>query len=271
MKLIEGDDGMPANEVGVWAMEKHNYLCRYVNICREARRKYIGIGKGVAAYFDLFCATGRSRIRSSDNWIEGSAIAAWNTSVAGGVPFSAIYVSDTDDKSLNACVSRLKALNAPVVPIHSNAVEAAEQMVKLVNPHGLYFAFLDPYNLLDFGIIRSLSKLKRIDMLIHLSRMDFQRNLPRNLGEKKSSLDVFAPGWRKVVDTSGSQPVIRQRIIEYWRNQVAGLRVWPSIHYRLITGGNNQPLYDLLLVAGHELAHQFWETAANPEGQKNLF
>lgn len=70
------------------------------------------------------------------------------------------------------------------------------------------------------------------------------------------------------MNTSGSQPVIRQRIIEYWRNQVAGLRVWPSIHYRLITGGNNQPLYDLLLVAGHELAHQFWETAANPEGQK---
>ncbi len=236
MELIEGDDGLPANEVGIWAKDKHHYLCRYVDICRETRRKYLGKGKGGAAYFDLFCATGRSRIRDTGQWIEGSTIAAWNTSVAGGAPFSSIYISDIDEKSLGACSARLSTLGAPVIPIHASAAAAVQQMVQSVSRHGLHLAFIDPYNLFDFRVIGSLSKLKRIDMLIHLSLMDLQRNLPRNLKMEESAFDMFAPGWRNVVNTAGSQPVIRRRVIEYWRNQVANLGVWPSIQQRLITG-----------------------------------
>ncbi len=59
-------------------------------------RNTLGIGKGGAAYFDLFCATGRARIKDTEEWIEGSAVAAWNMSLFGGAPFSAIYVSDID-------------------------------------------------------------------------------------------------------------------------------------------------------------------------------
>ena len=36
---------------------------------------------------------------------------------------------------------------------------------------------------------------------------------------------------------------------------------------RLLKGGKNQPLYWLLLAAKHELAHKFWATASNVEGQ----
>ena len=67
------------------------------------------------------------------------------------------------------------------------------------------------------------------------------------------------------------QPEVRRRVVEYWREQVANLGVWPSIDQRLITGEKNQPLYWLLIAARHELAHKFWETAANIEGQGKLF
>ena len=273
MGLIEGDDGLPANEVGFWVKKKHNYLCRYVDICKKTRKKYIGEGKGGAAYFDLFSAAGRSRIQETGEWVEGSAVAAWNMSVAGGIPFSAVYVSDIDKNSLDACVERLRTLGAPVTPIHAHAVDAVQEMVRLVNPFGLHFAFIDPYNLgaLDFKIIRGLVKLKRIDMMIHLSIMDLQRNLLTHLKAEESAFDTFAPGWRDAVDTAGSQPVVRQRVIEYWRDQIASLGVWPSTKQQLITGERNQPLYCLLLAAGHELAHKFWGTAANPEGQRDLF
>lgn len=273
MGLINGDDGLPANEVGVWAKEKHGYLCRYVTICRKTREKYLGTGKSGAAYFDLFCATGRARIKDTEEWIEGSAVAAWNTSVAKGAPFSAIYVSDIDEESLNACVTRLKALGAPVMPIHARAVDAVPQMVRSVSHYGLHFAFIDPYSLgaLDFDIIKRLAKLKRIDMMIHLSIMDLQRNLMVNLKADESTFDTFAPGWRGAVDTAGSQRAVRQRVIQYWRDRVASLGVWTSTEQRLISGDKNQPLYYLLLAAGHELPHKFWATAVNPEGQKELF
>ncbi len=273
MALIEGDDGLPADEVGRWTKEKHNYLCRYLDISRATRKKFTGKGKAGAAYFDLFCASGRSKIRETGEWIEGSAVAAWNISNTGGAPFSAIYVSDINKESLDACVARLERLGAPVFPVHACAIDAVQRMIASVNHHGLHFAFIDPYNLgaLDFKIIDALATLRHIDILIHLSIMDLQRNLWTHLSAEESAFDTFAPGWRDKINAIGTQSEIRRRVIEYWRDQVANLGVWPSTDQRLITGEKNQPLYSLLLAARHDLAHKFWSTAANPEGQGRLF
>jgi len=272
MSLI-GEDGLLADEVGTWAKEKHAYLERYLTISNKTRKKYIGPTKAGAAYFDLFCGPGRSRIRGTREWIDGSPIVAWKTSVAGEAHFSAIYVSDIDEASLNACVERLKKLGAPVFPIFASAVDAVQKMVTSVNKYGLHTAFIDPYNLesLDFRVIHVLTSLKRIDLLIHLSAMDLQRNLEVNLNTKNSAFDLFAPGWRQSVCITGSQQEIRKRLVEYWREKMINLGVWPSVDQKLITGENNQPLYWLLLAGRHELAHKFWSTATNPEGQGKLF
>lgn len=273
MGLIDGDDGLPADEVGIWAKEKHDYLKRYLDISRGTRKKFIGNGKGGATYLDLFCGTGRSRIKNSNEWIDGGAVAAWKTSQAGDAPFTDIYISDLDQGKLDACTERLRRLGAPVHPIHASAADAVDKMVSSVNPYGLHFAFVDPYNLetLDFRIISTLSTLKRIDLLIHFSAMDLQRNLAINLAAADSAFDAIAPGWRENVNATASQQEIRRRFVEFWREKVASLGVWPSIDQKLITGEKNQPLYWLLLAARHDLAHKFWTTAANPEGQGALF
>lgn len=273
MGVIDGDDGLLADEVGEWAKEKHSYLMRYLDISRAARKKFVGNGKAGAVYFDLFCGTGRSRIRDTNQWIDGGAVAAWKISNAGGVPFTNIFISDWDEDRLRACEARLQKLGAPVKAIHAKAVNSVRDMVQAANPYALHFAFVDPYNLeaLDFQIIRALSSLKRIDLLIHVSAMDLQRNLGVNLTNDNSAFDAFAPGWREQVDLNGSQQEVRRRVVEYWREMVAGLGIWPSTNQRLITGEKHQPLYWLLLAARHELAHKFWETASNPEGQKSLF
>lgn len=64
-KLVDGDDGLPVEEVGIWAKDKLSSLCRYIDISRGVRSKWIGPGKGGATYIDLFCGTGRSKIRST--------------------------------------------------------------------------------------------------------------------------------------------------------------------------------------------------------------
>ncbi|TCV79207.1 three-Cys-motif partner protein TcmP [Sulfurirhabdus autotrophica] len=233
----------------------------------------IGNGKGGAVYFDLFCGTGRSRIRNGNEWIDGGAVAAWKTSKEGDAPFTDIYISDLDEEKLNVCAERLRKLGAPVHPIHASAVDAVNKMVSAVSGYGLHFAFVDPYSLeaLDFRIISTLSTLKRIDLLIHFSAMDLQRNLAVNLTAADSAFDAIAPGWRENVNTTASKEEIRRRFVEFWRAKVTSLGVWPSIDQKLITGEKNQPLYWLLLAARHGLAHKFWTTASNPEGQGALF
>jgi len=271
--LIKGDDGLPAEEVGMWVKEKHSYLRRYLDISSSARKKYLGSGKAGATFVDLFSGPGRARIRDTGEWIDGSAIAAWKISVGGTSEFSQVYVADIDQERREACIERLRRLRAPVIELKGPAVDAAQAFAKSAPHSGLHFGFLDPYSLgaLDFQIIRALSTLRRIDMLIHLSAMDLQRNLDRNMASEESAFDSFAPGWREKIDLAHAQQEIRRLVVEYWRELVVALGVWPATEMKLITGKNKQRLYWLLLAAKHELAHRFWETAANVERQGRLF
>jgi three-Cys-motif partner protein len=102
--LIEGDDGLLAEEVGAWTLEKHNYLQRYLAISGGARKKFLGERKAGATFIDLFCGTGRARVRETGQWIDGSALAAWRISREGNAGFSEIFVSDIDERRRHACV-----------------------------------------------------------------------------------------------------------------------------------------------------------------------
>lgn len=270
--LVEGDDGLPAEDVGPWALTKQGFLCRYIDITRAARAKFVGQGKAGATYIDLFCGPGRARIRRTGEWIDGSCVAAWKKSVNSGVPFSRIYIGDLDQVRLNSSYARLKNLGAPVETIHGSAADTVGAVIRVLSKGGLHFAFLDPYNLgaLDFRIIKSLATLKRMDMLVHISKMDLQRNLGLNLRSSYVDFDLFAPGWKDVVNLTQSQIGIRKDIFSYWANLVRGLGVWPSSDMHLISGSKNQPLYWLLLAAKHNLAHKLWSSATQT-AQRDLF
>jgi three-Cys-motif partner protein len=183
-----------------------------------------------------------------------------------------MFIGDLNPEARAACAERLRRLGAPVVEIEGDAVEMSAAVVLRLNPYGLNLAFLDPYSLdaLDFRIMQTLAPMRRIDMLVHISQMDLQRNLGSNLSEE-SAFDVFAPGWREVVDVNQSQFPLRQAVFQYWRDQVALLGVDAESEARLIRGGRNQALYWLLIVAKHQLAAQFGTAALNIERQGNLF
>ncbi len=273
-------DGLIVSEVGIWAKEKHEYLRRYIEISSKARVKYILDANNPekytagATYIDLFCGSGRSRVKGSNEWIDGSPIAAWKASLQSGAPFTQIYIADSDEQNLLACKKRLEALGANVVARQGAAIDVLREYCEALSPYGLHFTFIDPFNLksLDFTILESLSALKRIDMLIHLSKMDLQRNLVKNLRHYESDFDAFVPGWRDKFDINQGMKNIRQQVIDFWIVKVKALGVSASkdTDWKLITGKRKQPLYWLMLIAKHELAHKFWN-AASAAKQDNLF
>jgi three-Cys-motif partner protein len=275
-RLVEGDDGLPAEEVGDWIADKHELLCDYVQISAATRRKFLPpVGSGGATLVDLFCGPGRARLKSDGTMIDGGCVAAWRKSVECGAPFSKVIIGDVDEERLKAARQRLVRLGAPVEAITGSAESTVATAVQRSSAYGLNFAFLDPYNLgtLNFGIIAKLSELKRIDILVHVSQMDLQRNFDRNAIVERSSLDAFAPGWRDAIDPMQGAKAARQSYFQYWRSLVAGKGVDTNTEIRLITGPDNQPLYLLLLAAKHELAHRFWEAVAkknSPQRELNL-
>lgn len=272
-KLIDGDDGLPAESVGRWAKEKHDLLCRYVDICRSARKRYLPPQIGGATYIDLFCGTGRAKIRETGEWIDGGALAAWKSSVEGGAPFTKIIIADADGARLEAARVRLERAGAPVTTILGPAKETAFKARQKSATYGLNFAFLDPYNLetMDFEAFRHLSKITRIDILIHVSTMDLQRNTARYTSEDATAFDAFAPGWREVVDVNQSLQSVREGVVSHWRELAQATGVWLSDDVRLVTGSRQQRLYWLMLAARHPLAHKFWtEVVRDRQGQLDL-
>ena len=70
----EGDDGLIVQKVGSWAIDKLKIVTDYVYASGGARSHYTKSG---AAYIDVFCGPGRSLIRDTTKFIDGSPVAAF--------------------------------------------------------------------------------------------------------------------------------------------------------------------------------------------------
>lgn len=278
---VDPADGLPISNVGEWALEKHERLRKYIDISREARRKYVDPSRsklrgahhpvGGATYIDLFSGPGRCRIRETGEFVDGSPLVAYKAGVASKVPFSKIHLADVDLELCRAAVKRVKALGGTAADYTGSAEETARQIVSTLNPHGLHFAFLDPFNLegLSFEVIRVLSGLKHIDMLLHVSVQDLQRNADRYTAEEFRTFDGFAPGWRDHVDLNRSLGSIRTAIVQHWQSLVSGLGFLDA-RVELVRGSRNQRLYWLALISRHKIANYFWDQIRNVSGQSEF-
>jgi three-Cys-motif partner protein len=266
------DDGLPLDDAGPWAKEKHERLRKYVDISRAARRKFV-VGSGGATYVDLFCGAGRAFIRDTNEKIDGSPIVAFKCARDGGVPFSEIYIADADEEKCTAAATRIANAGGTATQYVGKAEDTAAQIVARLNPYGLHFAFLDPFNLDDlrFSVIETLSRLKRIDMLIHVSAQDLQRNLDAYSISIDGPLDHFAPGWRTAVSRKQTQKAMRAAYIAYWASKMEMLGLPPARHAELVSGTTkNQRLYWLVFVSSSDFAKSLWDKIRNVSGQGEL-
>jgi three-Cys-motif partner protein len=81
--IFDPGDGLIVGEVGPWASEKHDRLRRYIDASRGARAKFLPPkGRAGASYIELYSGAGRSVIRDTNQFIEGSAVVAFNAAHA---------------------------------------------------------------------------------------------------------------------------------------------------------------------------------------------
>jgi three-Cys-motif partner protein len=258
---MDSEDGLVREIVGPWARDKHERLTRYIDISKNVRQKFLVGPAKEATFIDLYSGSGRARIRDSNDVIDGSCVAGWKAAVAGGKLFTKVIIADRDEEILSAAEMRLRAAGAPVQSHPGSAENIVDKIRASLSPHGLHFAFLDPYNLNDlpFSVLQTFAKCKRIDLLIHISLGDLQRNLTKYLAQTTSPLDRFAPGWRQKVTGIGDQGQMRGKIFEHWKALLLSLNLHTTEAIELVRGPENQRLYWLALVAHDEKALEFWK------------
>jgi three-Cys-motif partner protein len=209
---------------------------------------------------------------NTNQFIEGSAVVAFNAGRASGRPFSEMHLSDLEALNSAALVQRIKALGGAPTSYVGDASVVVDQVMSAINPYGLHLAFLDPFNLaqLPFSIIKKMLRVKRMDMIIHFSLQDLQRNLDKH-SRVGGALDIFAPGWRDAVDVNQSTAALRAAFVEYWLGTIRSLGTHPATGIPLIVGEKNQRLYWLVFLSSNPLGQKLWNDVQNLSGQGSLF
>jgi three-Cys-motif partner protein len=268
-----GADGLPVTVVGAWTLEKHERLVKYVDITKAVRRKFT---RTETTYIELFCGPGRSIVEDDGDTIDGSPIRAARAGKESRVPYTDIHLADADESFVEAVCTRMPKDAGHIHPYVGEAEITVDLIVQRLHPNGLHFAFLDPYKLdpLPFSVIEKLARLEHMDMLVHVSIQDFQRNLRRYMAEHEGPLDRFAPGWRQVANEQETDQKIRIAIFKHWLGLIRNLNMAASEGDEIekVVGSKRQPLYWLVLVARHPRAHEFWNKIRNvsPQGRLKL-
>ncbi|KIG11427.1 hypothetical protein AWB72_03012 [Caballeronia concitans] len=262
---------MDAMVVGSWSGHKHDMLVDYVGASRGARMRWPH-----ASYIDLFCGPGRVVERQTNAFRDGGALAAWKASCANGGPsFSDVFIGDLDQRSVEFCRKRLETFGACV---HAYVGAASETVHRVICdlPRGLNLAFLDPFSAehLDFEIILALSRLNRIDILVHFSVMDIQRNIEREAVASGARLERIAPGWREAIELSHlPKSAFINAFLDYWKALVERTANMTAADMMpLIKNSKNGPLYRLIMLKRHPLAEKLWnDVGRDDKAQKDLF
>jgi three-Cys-motif partner protein len=270
---FDPDDELIIGEVGPWAAEKHERLRKYIQASHGARARFLRPqGTGGASYIELYSGAGRSLITGTNQIMDGSAVVAFKAGQASGRRFSAMHLSDLEAQNSAALAQRIKALGGSATSYIGDASVVVDQVMSAINPHGLHLAFLDPFNLaqLPFSIIERMLRVKRMDMIIHVSVQDLQRNLDIH-SRVGRSLDIFAPGWRDAVDVNQATAALRAAFIDYWLGMIRSLGSNPATGIPLIVGEKNQRLYWLVFLSSNPLGQKLWNDVQNLSGQGSLF
>lgn len=264
------EDGLPASDVGIWTLEKHERLKKYIDSAHGARRRFAGR----TTYVDLYCGPGRSRIRDTGKFVDGSPLVAWEAGGRKGDQFAEFLLADANPAYLDAARQRLEAKGAKVRTFLGEAEVVVDQVLHALDPRGLHLALLDPFRLgdLPFSVIKRLAGVKRMDLLIHVSAMDLKRDLHNYLRtDGPKHLDRFAPQWRDKVDTNQRADLVRAAIFQHWKSLLKQLGTSANECVEAVENSKSSELYWLVFVARHKLAHKLWTDIANVTPQGRLF
>ncbi len=246
--------------VGPWVpRDKHRRLAEYLHGSREAWKRW-----PERVLIDPFCGPGRIQVAGEPFTRDGGALVAWRELHAAGVPFTRVLIGDLDGAKVSACAQRVEALGGVVTPFSGPAKLTVPQMIAAVPRNALCMAYVDPYNLtlLDYQMLSSIASL-RVDLAVHFSTMDLQRNIVQDIQKDLRQLDQVAPGWRKHVDAKSlGNKALRAEFFAYWRTQMTALGFKHSREMPIIHNTIGSPIYRLVFFARHSTPLRIWGDVA---------
>jgi three-Cys-motif partner protein len=280
--LLPEDDNLPMRESGPWALEKLDYLKRYIDVFETSMRKqWI-----TRSYVDLLSGPGKIRIRDAGTVALGSPLLALTTRY----PFTSYHFVDKDSDNAAALSQRCQ-LSAACPQTHvyiGDCNVLVDQIVAVLrqDQDSLNLAFLDPEGFeLQWETIAKLASVRRMDLILNYPEGGLNRLMPQaSQTDAETSIDRFFGdrAWRAIYREAmeGRSSGLHGKLIELLRQRLATLG-YQEVRRDDEVGDEplmrnaqrNAPLYRLLFASKDPLGKEFWRkiTRRNVHGQTSLF
>jgi three-Cys-motif partner protein len=181
------DDGLPAAEVGPWAVEKYRRLGMYAEIFSTGMKNRWDC----PTYIDLFAGPGHAFIRNAGHRVLTSPLLALTVPD----PFDKYILCDRDPQYVSALRDRAAAV-APAASVEfvvGDANASIAEVERRIPSHCLSFCFVDPFGVdIHFQAMRTLATGRAMDFLVlRALGMDATRNWQLYIQPGNSKVERF--------------------------------------------------------------------------------
>lgn len=254
------DDGLPAAEVGPWAVEKYRRVGMYAEIFSTGMKNRWDC----RAYIDLFAGPGHAVIRERGQRVLTSPLLALTVPD----PFDKYILCDREPMFTRALKTRASTIapNTPIEFVTGDANESVADIERRIPAHCLSFCFVDPFGLdIHFETIRRLGTTRPMDFLVLLALgMDATRNWELYNRPENVKVERFIgdPTWRErwgAAERGGSSPI--RFLAQECARAMATLGYLTTSLEQMIevrTYDNNMRLYYLAFFSKNEKGYEFW-------------
>jgi three-Cys-motif partner protein len=254
------DDGLPVEDVGTWAEEKHLLVSLYASLFARAMRRRWSL-----SYLDLYAGPGRCRFRDS-----GRLALTSPTRILGLADRFDRYLFCEQDPARAAALEQRVArdhTDRDIAVLVGDANDMAIRMAARIPVQGtLGFCFLDPYRManLRFSTIQVLAR-RRMDFLVLIpSGMDTNRNERNYVRPDSTVIEQFcgARDWRDRWQAQKQTGQTFEHFIVTEFGQAMGrlgyLDLGPEKTHIVRMDEKNVLLYRLAFYSRHALGAKFW-------------
>jgi len=277
------DDSLLMRPSGRWAIEKLDYVARYINVFETSMRNKWS----VRYYVDLMAGPGKNRLKETGQIILGSPLLALITTY----PFTGYFFADLSEGNTQALQQRCTASphceRVNILTSDCNVlVENIVVRIKRDDWRSLNLAFLDPEGLeLKWETVAKLASVRRMDLIINYPQGGLNRCMRQAFeAEHKTIVDLFFGGqeWREVYRSYLQRRLrgsIHRHLVDLYKGKLQNLG-YQEVRRDDETGdeplirnaARRAPMYRLLFASKHLLGHEFWQSILKRDvyGQRRL-
>ena len=282
--LEQVDDGLLMRNAGKWAVEKLDYLQRYIDVFETSMRNKWSNRN----YIDLLAGPGKNLVKQTNQVLYGSPLLALLTKF----PFTGYYFVDSDPSITKALQERCKASPLKkIIQIKTGdcnvIVDQIVNELKQNEEQSLNLAFLDPEGLeLCWNTVAKLAGIRKMDLVINYPEGGLNRMMAKVYqAQSETKVDLFFGNWdwREIYTDFKNQRMsgLHRELIDLYKTKLQVLG-YNEIKLGDEAGGyepllrntqRNAPLFRLIFASKSPLGEKFWDAITKHDvyGQKRLF